>query len=283
MKDYKKLFTAEKKVFWKENPIDGDIDISIEGIAPFKMHCKNDDTVVKELYWTAFKGWEFTSLTLWNNLLDTIDKGIVLDVGTYSGIYSLIASQKKAVEYVYAFDIQDKCIERTATNFKLNAIENAAVVKAACSNENGETVFHYYEEEGIISSVAGIVSKEMNNLSTTVKSIKLDDWYHDLDSKTPISLLKMDVEGAEQLTLKGMQVILKDASPHVLIEINDHTDLKAVKKLFPKGYNIFDINEDELIVKKLGLFSKPTKFRNYLFTKLNADAMSKIFSGTIIK
>ena len=92
MKDYKKLFTAEKKVFWKENPIHGDIDISIEGIPPFKMHCKNDDTVVKELYWTAFKGWEFTSLTLWNNLLDMLEKGIVLDIGTYSGIYSLISS-----------------------------------------------------------------------------------------------------------------------------------------------------------------------------------------------
>ncbi|MFT5892132.1 MAG: FkbM family methyltransferase [Dokdonia sp.] len=283
MKDYKKLFTAEKKVFWKENPIHGDIDISIEGIAPFKMHCKNDDTVVKELYWTAFKGWEFTSLTLWNNLLDTIEKGIALDVGTYSGIYSLIAAQKSPVEHVYAFDIQDKCIDRTEANFTLNNIPNASVIKAACSNENGEAVFHYYEEEGIISSVAGIVSKEMNNLSTTVKSIRLDDWYQDLDSKTPISLLKMDVEGAEQLTLKGMTSILKESSPNVLIEINDHTDLKAVKKLFPKGYHVFDINEEELVIKKLNFFNKPTKFRNYLFTKLNTDSLSKIFSGTIVK
>ena len=165
----------------------------------------------------------------------------------------------------------------------MNTITKANVVKAACSNENGETIFHYYEEEGIISSVAGIVSKEMNNLSTTVKSIRLDDWYRALETKTPISLLKMDVEGAEQFTLKGMKSILKEFSPSVLIEINDHTDLKAVKKLFPKGYNVFDINEDELIIKKLGFFNKPSAFRNYLFTKLNADQMSKIFKGTITK
>jgi FkbM family methyltransferase len=282
MKDYKKLFTAEKKVFWKENPIQGNIDISIDGIIPFKMYCKNDDTVVKELYWTNFKGWEYTSLILWNNLLDSITEGIVLDIGTYSGIYSLIAAQKTTVNHIYAFDIQDKCIDRTEANFTLNNIPNASVIKAACTNENGETVFHYYEEEGIISSVAGIVSKEMNNLSTTVKSIRLDDWYQDLASKTPISLLKMDVEGAEQLTLKGMKSILKESSPNVLIEINDHTDLKAVKKLFPKEYRVFDINEDELVIKKLSFFNKPTKFRNYLFTKLSTDTMSRIFSGTIV-
>ena len=283
MKDYKKLFTAEKKVFWKENPVQGNIDISIDGIIPFKMYCKNDDTVVKELYWTNFKGWEYTSLTLWNNLLDSVTEGIVLDIGTYSGIYSLIAAQKTTVNHIYAFDIQDKCIERTNVNFKLNTIKNADVVKAACSNENGEIAFHYYEEEGIISSVAGVIPKEMNNLSTTVKSVRLDDWYQDLDQKHPISLLKMDVEGAEQLTLKGMNAILKEFSPNVLIEINDYIDLKAVKKLFPKGYNVYDINEDELVIKKLGLFKKPSAFRNYLFTKLNADQMAKIFKGTITK
>ena len=282
MKDYKKLFTAEKKVFWKENPIQGDIDITIDGLVPFKMRCENDDTVVKELYWTEFKGWEFTSLTLWNNLLDIKKRGIVLDIGAYSGIYSLIASKKDQVEQIYAFDIQDKCIERTRANFELNNIDKASVIKAACSNENGETVFHYYEEEGIISSVAGIVAKEMNNLSTTVKSIKLDDWFQELGSNIPITLLKMDVEGAEQLTLKGMNSILKKFSPNVLIEINNHSDLKAVKKLFPKGYHVFDINENELIIKKLGFFSKPSSFRNYLFTKLPSDKMSKIFTGTVV-
>ncbi|EAS19997.1 hypothetical protein BBFL7_02397 [Flavobacteria bacterium BBFL7] len=281
--EYKSLKTiAQKKKFWKENPLNGDIPIRIDGFHEFKMKCLNDDSVVKELYWTQFNGWEKTSLTLWKNLLEKIDgDSVVLDIGAYSGIYSLIASTYENVKHIYAFDIQDNCIIRLEENFQLNNISKASIVKAACSDSEGEIEFYYYEEEGIMSSVAGIVPKKMNNLKTSVKSIVLSNWVIS-ESLKNIKLIKIDVEGAEQKTLVGLRDILKKDEPDVLIEINDFNDVKKVKNIFPKGYKLYDINENNLGIKKLGLITKPTLDRNYFFSIKSKKELSIIFEGKIL-
>ncbi|MEO9503618.1 FkbM family methyltransferase [Nonlabens ulvanivorans] len=280
--DYKSLkTTAQKKKFWKENPLNGDISIEIDGFNEFKMKCLNDDSVVKELYWTKFNGWEKTSLTLWKNLLEKIESdSVILDVGAYSGIYSLIASSYENVKHIYAFDIQDNCINRLEENLQLNNISNASIVKAACSNSEDIIEFYYYEEEGIMSSVAGIVPKKMNNLKTSVNSIVLDSWSIS-ESLKNIRLIKMDVEGAEQKTLLGMRDILRKDKPDILIEINDFKDVKKVKNIFPTGYKLYDINEKSLEIKKLGLFSKPSKDRNYFFSTKSKKELALIFEGTV--
>jgi len=100
MKPYQDLLTKEKKEFWIKNPVKGEIDIIIDGLPAFKMFCENDDTVVKELYWTDYKDWELTSLTLWNNLLEEVDNLCVLDIGAYSGIYSLIAAKFDKIKFI---------------------------------------------------------------------------------------------------------------------------------------------------------------------------------------
>ena len=55
--NYDKLAINEKRQFWKKYPLNGNILIKIDDIE-FYMKCKNDDTVVKELYHSNFKGWE---------------------------------------------------------------------------------------------------------------------------------------------------------------------------------------------------------------------------------
>lgn len=281
MKDYKDLYVREKKAFWKENPVRGDIDIMIEGIQAFKMHCDNDDTVVKELYWTSFTGWEFTSLMLWRGLLNNFSEGVVYDIGAYSGIYSLIASVVSSKYRVEAFDIQPKCIDRVSKNMAINSFENIEVTRAACSSENGKAPYFFYDEEGIISSVAGLKPKSMNNLQEEVATVKLDDHAVAKSQLGEIRLIKIDVEGAEKSTLAGMQNILNADSPDVLIEVNDFKDLKGVKKLFPKTYSVYDIDEDQLVVKKLNWLSKPSEHRNYLFTIKSNEELQKLFMGIV--
>jgi len=57
MNNYDKLTMNEKRQFWIKNPLNGNILIKIDDIE-FYMKCNNDDTVVKELYHSNFKGWE---------------------------------------------------------------------------------------------------------------------------------------------------------------------------------------------------------------------------------
>ena len=283
MIDYTKLSLKKKKAFWKENPIVGEIDIKIPGINSFKMFSDNDDTVVKELYWTDFKGWELTSLVLWNDLIKSINtEDVVYDIGAYSGIYSLIGVTAAKVKKIIAFDIQKITLERLAKNCSINNIGNIQLVRAACTSFNGEATFYFYKEDGIISSVAGLVKKEMNNLEESVKAIRLDDFNSENNNNAVVSLMKIDVEDAEIETLKGMQDLLKNNKPDVLLEVNDNKKLKKVKKLFPNDYVVYDIDEEKLLIKKLKWYSKPSKFRNYLFTTKNHKILKEVFTGNII-
>lgn len=281
MINYSKLSLRKKKIFWKENPLIGEIEIKIEGIDTFKMYNENDDTVVKELYWTGFKGWELTSLTLWSDLLKINDGNVVYDVGAYTGIYSLIASKFSSELKIYAFDIQGNTLNRLKKNCEINNFKNIELSKTACTSFNGETTFYFYKEEGIISSVAGLIKKEMNNLKENVKAIRLDDFKFEADDEASIGLIKIDVEDAEIETLKGMQELLLKQMPDVLIEVNNIENLKKVKKLFPKNYSVFDIDEGNYKIKKLTWLNKPSKYRNYFFTTKKMELIKKLFSGTV--
>ncbi|RDK84805.1 FkbM family methyltransferase [Marinirhabdus gelatinilytica] len=277
MKNYKELRIGEKKAFWKENPLLGEIPINIKGIIPFKMYSQNDDSVVKELHWTNYEGWELTSLLLWSDLLMNIPKGIIFDIGAYSGIYSIIASKKAKKCEIHAFDIQDNCINRLKKNMKINEVNNVKIHQAACTDFNGESIFYFYEEEGIMSSIAGLVPNKINDLEKKIRTVKLDD----LKVNGSVQLIKIDVEGAELSTLGGLKHILINDSPDVLIEVNNFKDIKKVKNLFPSGYVLYDIDEDSLTIKKMGWFKKPSAHRNYLFTKKDQMTIKEIFSGLV--
>ena len=121
---YAAMTVRQKKAFWRANPVRGEIPIAIGSIPPLLMYSDNDDTVVKELYWTGFQGWERTSLHLWGRIAAVVSPGLVLDVGCYSGIYSLIAAKANTSHRVLAIDIQPRCLARVERNRALNGVAN---------------------------------------------------------------------------------------------------------------------------------------------------------------
>jgi len=279
--EYSKYTVKQKKVFWQQNPLHGAIDIKVQGLPEFRMQCYNDDTVVKELYWTNFAEWELSSLLLWKALLTSSRGKVIYDIGSYSGIYSILAAMDDNSNRMYAFDIQEECVKRVKENAELNGLTNIQAILAACSEFNGETTFYFYKEKDIMSSVASLKPNKMNNLEKQIDAIRIDDFKRKTHSDKKVGLVKIDVEGAEQGTLKGMTDILKTDQPDLLIEINNYEEVKQVKSLFPKGYKVFDVNEDVLEIKKLGWFVRPSKHRNYLFTMKSKSELKSIFKGKV--
>nr|WP_255744916.1 FkbM family methyltransferase [Aestuariivivens marinum] len=219
---------------------------------------------------------------LWNDLLKVNNKGIVYDVGAYTGIYSLIAAKISENNKVFAFDIQENTLERLKKNCELNKLKNINLVRAACTNFNGIVDFYFYKEQGIISSVASLIPKKMNDHKDEVNAIKLDGFHSRTIDKNPVSLVKIDVEDAEQDTLRGMLDILEHDRPDVLVEINNIKNLSKVKRLFPRYYNIYDIDENNYSINRLMWFSKPSEFRNYLFTTKDKKEIKELFSGLVV-
>lgn len=264
---YSELSILDKKKFWAANPLKGDIDIHLSFCQAFKMHSLNDDTVVKELYWTDFRGWEMRSLMLWKGLCEKVESGIILDIGSYSGIYSLIAGLSSKNSLIIAFDIQEKCVQRVQQNALLNGIGNIQTELKACSDENGDVVFYFYEEQGILSSVASIVPSSINDKSSMVQSVCLDDYLSFLETQAPVKLIKMDVEDAEVGTMRGLKSTLERSRPDILIEINSNKNLSIIQKELPKGYQVFSIDEKSPRLKKPGFFFKRFKgSRNFILS-----------------
>ncbi|TWO34377.1 FkbM family methyltransferase [Seonamhaeicola sediminis] len=282
MVNYRNLNINQKKKFWRENPLNGEVEIKIEGIENFIMYNENDDTVVKELYWTNHKGWELTSLLLWYDLLKANNDGVIYDIGAYTGIYSLIAAKFSKGNKVFAFDIQTNTLNRLEKNKNINKLNNICLINAACTNFNGETVFSFCEEDNIISSVASLIKKPTNDKSKEIEAVSLDSFDNENNIENLIvELLKIDVEDAELDTLEGMQRILKENKPDVLIEVNNYKKVKKVRRLFPRGYTVYNIDDDNLLLKKIRWYKKASKDRNYLFTIKKMKDIKKIFRGTI--
>lgn len=262
---YGSLPLDQKYLFWDKNPLLGIYEITVPGCSRFRMYSKNDDTVIKELHWTGYTGWELCSLLLWSHYCRAINGGLILDIGTYTGFYSLLAASENSETSIYAFDIQSRCIERLSTNIVINSFNNILPKLLAPGSENGHVEFYTSYEPKIIRSVASLTPNEFCNVKSSVDSIKLDDFLK--ESIDRVSLVKIDVEGAEKSVLGGMQNILSRSIPDVLCEINNAGDAWNIKqKYFPEEYFMYTIDDERLKLAEVNSSDFNKVGRNYLFT-----------------
>jgi FkbM family methyltransferase len=261
---YAELTLDEKKAFWRANPINGVVTIAVRGVPEFAMVSRNDDTVVKELHWTDYAGWEATSLRLWAALASRAT-GVVLDVGAYSGIYSILAATVNPRVRVLAVDIQRDCVARIGENARANGLGNVEAHHAAAADRARSVRFFFRREPDILTSVASLEDTDYANDSAEVTAVRLDDFLAEQDVRDAVSLIKMDVEGAELAALDGLAETLATARPAVLIEVNDFAELREVRRRFPRGYRCYQVAEERGTVRRVRPWSKPVG-RNYLFS-----------------
>jgi len=264
---YKKLKIQERLKFWDENPIKGDVLVKVPGIEQFKMYCDNDDNVLKNLVWTKFIGWEYTSLVIWNYLVNT-NTGVILDIGSYSGIYSLIAGSQE-LNYVFAFDIQSTCIDRVETNAQLNNFNNIQSFNLGLGISTQKVTYFINEEYNYLSSIAGLTKHKRHNKSCEGLIENGDEYLNKILENNRVINIKVDVEGAELEVLKGLKITIQKHKPNILIEVNDVKKLKEVAACLPSGYVCLEIDDQKFRVRKhkMRLQSIFLKIRNYIFVK----------------
>ena len=85
------------------------------------------------------------------------------------------------------------------------------------------------------SSTANRLFDEGNNENIEVDSITLDEYFKKRSKK--IDFIKLDIQGAEPLAIKGMNKI-----------IEDNSELKIIQEWWPDGIKKFDIEPTEHII-----------------------------------
>lgn len=145
------------------------------------------------------------------------ENDIFYDIGSCIGVYALHAAH--CCEHVFAFEPDPGFRENLKHNVTINNLENITVFPYAISDKSATlTLF----TDGVSGKSPSL---ENNNFqgSVQVESMTLSDFVTSNSLMYP-TVIKMDIEGAEILALRGMQEILKTRPPRLLF-LEVHTFL----------------------------------------------------------
>ena len=226
------------------------------------------DSIAFSLY--RLKSLNFREMPLTKFFIKNAKKeDVFYDIGANYGFYSFLCQEIIHNEgEIHAFEPNKKVFKYLKLNigdgkkFYLN--------KKAVSNKNGEIVFFNNLNNSATSSI--IPSKNIDNKKNKekVKSITLDKY---VQNHTAPTIIKIDVEGAEEKVLLGGKKFLKNNSPIISLEVWEKDrgrkyHLKAINFLKKLGYSMFRIKNDGELekIEKIN-FDKMTGFKNFIFKK----------------
>jgi FkbM family methyltransferase len=143
-----------------------------------------------------------------------------IDAGCHVGYYSCLMAKLAGNEgRLIAFDANPQACESTRRNLRLNGLASSEVVQAALADRDGNLPFQISSDDQTGLSSLGPIPTSKETIS--VPCIRLDGF---LDGRRieRIRLLKLDVEGAEEIVLKGLGRYLTDhAVDFLLVECYD--------------------------------------------------------------
>jgi FkbM family methyltransferase len=162
----------------------------------------------------------------------------VVDVGANSGYYSLWASRLVGpTGRVYAFEPVPDLEAGLRHNVALNAIGNITVRSEAISESTGTAVLHVSHASKNTGLSSLVLNQDVGADSERleVQTITLDELAEQISE--PIDFIKIDVEGAEEMVIRGAtQLLAAERAPAILFESYDVVPL--ARRLESYGYQI---------------------------------------------
>ncbi|KPU61406.1 methyltransferase, FkbM family domain protein [Pseudomonas fluorescens] len=231
----------------KVSPYYGFADIEISGVPSFAMFSNNDDFVVQAYFWKGADAYESTSLKLWTALARR--SASILDVGAYSGVYSLAASKASPKSKIYAIEALDRVYSRLLINKAANSAANINCFNFAVSDCDSEIELLIYSGQDVLVSGSSTVPEACDrepHESKRVKSLSLDSFIQS-NAIPNVGLIKIDAEGAEHLILKGAHKTISSALPDIICELLPAAKTNEIISLFGSlGYRYYKISESTM-------------------------------------
>jgi len=151
--------------------------------------------------------YEYEQRLLFEQLVT--EGSVVFDLGAHVGFYTLLAAVLVGPRgKVYAFEPLPNNIHFLKAHLRLNRIDNVTVIDRAVSDSSGAATF--VEEP---SSAMGHFAAHG---SLRVQTVSLDDLFLSGTIPAP-DFIKIDVENAEWLALKGAENLLRSARPTIFL------------------------------------------------------------------
>ena len=192
------------------------------------------------------------------NFNNNNNNAIVMDIGANIGIYTILLSHIYPKAKIIAIEASPTIFEMLKSNCKLNNLvfpsrSNILLINKAISDKDDITT-EFYEKH----SMSTMLKEFLTNLSSTiltnkdqlnkklVKTVTIDNLVETI-GVNEISLLKLDVEGAEVLALKGaIKTLTHKKIKNMVIEYHSLENYNYIVKLLEEkelGYTIVNSQE----------------------------------------
>ena len=176
---------------------------------------------------------------------------IVIDVGAHCGQYALIASRAQPDVVVYSFEPDSENVRDLHYNLRLNEINNIHVRQIAVSDQCGVLSLYTDTESFGFSNHSLARGKQVfHGAEEQVEVVTLDSIFGVASQR--ISVIKLDIEGAELLALRGAEAILRRDHPALLLEVDarwtanfHYAPADVYRYLSALGYSCYWIDERE--------------------------------------
>jgi FkbM family methyltransferase len=170
---------------------------------------------------------------------------VVYDVGANIGYISLMAARIVGENgRVYAFEALPANLERLKEHIALNHLEDRiTAIHAAVTERVGEAIFLAHAS-GAMGKAEGSAGRETTySQHLRVPSVTLDHFVFK-QGHPPPHTVKMDIEGGEGLALAGMQHLLTESKPTLLIELHGEQAARQVwKQLAAHAYRLHSMRK----------------------------------------
>ena len=133
---------------------------------------------------------------------------VFYDIGANVGFYSLLAARVAGAGRIYAFEPLPRNLEYLNKHLEMNRVRNGTVLDVAVSDRCGESLFS--------SETTGAMGSLGATGDLRVRTVNIDALIAQQQIASP-DCIKMDIEGAEALALRGAESCFKRHRPRLFL------------------------------------------------------------------
>lgn len=158
------------------------------------------------------------------------------DIGANVGFYSWLLMSADAELAAVLFEPDPDNIELVNATIARAGLTRVTLVAKAASTQAGTARFVMDPESGTTSHLES-GGTGVKGAVVTVETTTLD---HELAQLPAPDLIKIDVEGAEDMVLAGAKTLLETVKPVIIIECFDGLESAPMRQLAAAGYSFTD-------------------------------------------
>jgi len=221
---------------WQDPHLLKDATVTVPGIGRFQVRAMTDD-----LYHVLPSREAHVVSAVRANLGEG---STFVDAGANIGFFTILAAGIVGPRgRVYAIEMMPRTADRLRLNIAENDLTNVAVLEHALSAKSGKEVLatvpeHKFGRASIVNDAGG-----ESHSTISVRTRTIDELL--VESAGPIDLMKLDLEGAEALALKGAAEVLKRVRAIIFEQLRGQSE--AAELLEQSGFRLSTLDGNNFL------------------------------------